>query len=69
MEVIEWQILNYFNSRPHEEVDDMLRIYLYNTVYFNSRPHEEVDTHYSVGYGGIFISTHDLTRRSTNGSL
>ena len=33
--------------------------------YFNSRPHEEVD---SLGISeeyGIFISTHDLTKRST----
>ena len=36
-------IRNYFNSRPHEEVDrskGWINVYL---KYFNSRPHEEVD--------------------------
>ena len=33
--------------------------------YFNSRPHEEVDTADHTPYNAYYISTHDLTRRST----
>ena len=35
-------------------------------IYFNSRPHEEVDAARPVHEPYIFISTHDLTRRSTD---
>ena len=34
-------------------------------MHFNSRPHEEVDLHWNHTYIWSFISTHDLTRRST----
>ena len=38
----------------------------YCLPYFNSRPHKEVDAAwYGQGPAIIFISTHDLTRRST----
>ena len=35
--------LCYFNSRPHEEVDNRYIALRYMLFYFNSRPHEEVD--------------------------
>ena len=55
----------YFNSRPHEEVDSCYYCYLSEKSHFNSRPHEEVDQ--EVSYPGMhhIISTHDLTKRST----
>ena len=60
----------YFNSRPHEEVDC---IWLGNgsTIrYFNSRPHEEVDGKYMLFFYDLDkISTHDLTKRSTNPAI
>ena len=34
---------DYFNSRPHEEVDDNFLQFFSLRPYFNSRPHEEVD--------------------------
>ena len=38
-------VQGYFNSRPHEEVDNgMAADYIFSR-YFNSRPHEEVDEH------------------------
>ena len=56
----------YFNSRPHEEVDEREQINTSGTCHFNSRPHEEVDWH-DILLLGIRrkISTHDLTKRST----
>ena len=33
----------YFNSRPHEEVDNTPFLHFIIDSYFNSRPHEEVD--------------------------
>ena len=36
-------IIQYFNSRPHEEVDVILDILEREIFHFNSRPHEEVD--------------------------
>ena len=33
----------HFNSRPHEEVDNVLRNGGVKNEHFNSRPHEEVD--------------------------
>ena len=41
-----WKVVGtalYFNSRPHEEVDDRHAVILAYLRYFNSRPHEEVD--------------------------
>ena len=106
--------VKYFNSRPHEEVDSGPLLRQYHRYHFNSRPHEEVDqwlTMHSVSRltfqlttsrggrlsgsagpprlpafqlttsrGGRlwfvnrncfsnFISTHDLTRRSTFRSM
>ena len=56
----------YFNSRPHEEVDDVRLKLLFFYFYFNSRPHEEVDQFCKLNSVHLFfISTHDLTRRST----
>ena len=61
----EFTVINYFNSRPHEEVDALSdRIWL-SLSYFNSRPHEEVDDKKGVSMSDIDISTHDLTKRST----
>ena len=34
--------------------------------YFNSRPHEEVDFIYGMEFVVMYISTHDLTKRSTS---
>ena len=55
----------YFNSRPHEEVDQRYVRHRNFFHHFNSRPHEEVDvsTAGDESYGNI--STHDLTKRST----
>ena len=36
-------LIAYFNSRPHEEVDYANLCCLHVRSYFNSRPHEEVD--------------------------
>ena len=33
----------HFNSRPHEEVDNITDLFNSDRKYFNSRPHEEVD--------------------------
>ena len=55
-----------FNSRPHEEVDQHLRIIDGSLPYFNSRPHEEVDGILTWTLSHVtWISTHDLTKRST----
>ena len=54
-----------FNSRPHKEVDlYMLCIWLCK-ISFNSRPHKEVDQIYCIFQYLMFLSIHDLTRRST----
>ena len=54
-----------FNSRPHEEVD-ALCITLAECAYcFNSRPHEEVDAEGLERRRSAYVSTHDLTKRST----
>ena len=55
----------YFNSRPHEEVDYQCWQLLDRLNYFNSRPHEEVDLFLCAVIYGVYISTHDLTKRST----
>ena len=59
----------YFNSRPHKEVDLNPVNMLLLTAYFNSRPHKEVDHQIQDDLNSIRISTHDLTRRSTLGTL
>ena len=58
----------YFNSRPHEEVD-IANLYGYDGDFnFNSRPHEEVDIRETCRFDvECYISTHDLTKRSTAG--
>ena len=56
---------NYFNSRPHEEVDQPHSVDAIIHLYFNSRPHEEVDGYVFIECPICHISTHDLTRRST----
>ena len=55
----------YFNSRPHEEVDDWCTSWRNMDWYFNSRPHEEVDRFAPDCATWDTISTHDLTKRST----
>ena len=55
----------YFNSRPHKEVDTCYTIKICTNQHFNSRPHKEVDTATSFRLDISCISTHDLTRRST----
>ena len=59
--------LGCFNSRPHEEVDDTASASAMVNACFNSRPHEEVDGWYSSSEQYAFVSTHDLTKRSTGG--
>ena len=56
---------NYFNSRPHEEVDTVTGLNMLTRDYFNSRPHEEVDGSAIATTSAVDISTHDLTKRST----
>ena len=55
----------YFNSRPHEEVDEDGNEKVPEYVNFNSRPHEEADCKKGVTWKPSVISTHDLTKRST----
>ena len=55
----------HFNSRPHEEVDEIEQDGEGAVGYFNSRPHEEVDIIHSLFVPLDAISTHDLTKRST----
>ena len=55
----------HFNSRPHEEVDKTNTWSTQTRWYFNSRPHEEVDLFVCCELFVVRISTHDLTRRST----
>ena len=55
-----------FNSRPHEEVDKLSSSSFLLKIYFNSRPHEEVDWNYCCRVVIFYISTHDLTKRSTS---
>ena len=59
-------IIHYFNSRPHEEVDGLQNNAQTADKYFNSRPHEEVDAVFLSVAEYKLISTHDLTRRSTS---
>ncbi len=59
------RFLTYFNSRPHEEVDDTERGRKWRKRHFNSRPHEEVDDATKTRFSEYGISTHDLTKRST----
>ena len=55
-----------FNSRPHAEVD-FPRLWGHRRWRpFNSRPHAEVDNRgIQRSVEGFFLSTHDLTQRST----
>ncbi len=55
-----------FNSRPHAEVDDrgLFMVLFYRS--FNSRPHAEVDIASNFLINCCFLSTHDLTQRSTS---
>ena len=55
-----------FNSRPHTEVDGGRVSRISNCNSFNSRPHTEVDRNYSNHELFCYLSTHDLTRRSTS---
>ena len=59
----------YFNSRPHEEVDCHCPDGSFCRKHFNSRPHEEVDRVNKGTFRLFCISTHDLTRRSTEGPV
>ena len=54
-----------FNSRPHEEVDMCTSALRAACRCFNSRPHEEVDQGDGPDRKQIIVSTHDLTKRST----
>ena len=58
----------HFNSRPHEEVDGPVScLVAFLNLHFNSRPHEEVDDQRLTDHGRAnLISTHDLTKRSTD---
>ena len=59
-----------FNSRPHEEVDAGMTGWQTFAICFNSRPHEEVDMRSSFPSSHVMVvSTHDLTKRSTNKML
>ena len=59
----------HFNSRPHEEVDFGRLAPRTNALNFISRPHEEVDWIICRRIVWKEISTHDLTKRSTNDEL
>ena len=54
-----------FNSRPHTEVDNFTISHSISAGSFNSRPHTEVDNNTTLMIGTPTLSTHDLTRRST----
>ena len=56
---------NTFNSRPHKEVDRSDNTVVSFTTSFNSRPHKEVDREIGCETAHMFLSIHDLTRRST----
>ena len=60
---------SHFNSRPHEEVDFIAFAAFAGSKHFNSRPHEEVDWIICRRIVWKEISTHDLTKRSTNDEL
>ena len=60
-----YDLLWYFNSRPHEEVDQSSGGAPNLLYHFNSRPREEVDQRWRGTETRTLISTHDLTRRST----
>ena len=47
--------LLYFNSRPHEEVDEFIDCYNPPEKNFNSRPHEEVDINQAVGFLTFYV--------------
>ena len=55
-----------FNSRPHEEVDRKEKWQQVQLECFNSRPHEEVDRKRLWKHRSGTVSTHDLTKRSTD---
>ena len=61
-----WRIAWTFNSRPHKEVDILSLTITEKLSTFNSRPHKEVDMDMGVYQCNQGLSTHDLTRRSTN---
>ena len=54
-----------FNSRPHAEVDNIRTGQKPNRNPFNSRPHAEVDLSGIWAQRQLYLSTHDLTQRST----
>ena len=58
----------YFNSQPHEEADECLVTPLVEMLHFNSQPHEEADRLDGIRITVIYISTHSLTKRLTNGN-
>ena len=60
------KVLIDFNSRPHKEVDVDVQNWYCSRLYFNSRPHKEVDNDHKPILKLLRISTHDLTRRSTD---
>ena len=62
------QALEYFNSRPHEEVDAEHSEASREGTHFNSRPHEEVDI--TAGVNLIFQLAFQLTtsRRGRHGN-
>ena len=55
----------YFNSQPHKEADEKLRILAHAHLYFNSQPHKEADRLERKEVFIRYISTHSLTRRLT----
>ena len=56
----------YFNSQPHKEADEKLRILAHAHLYFNSQPHKEADRLERKEVFIRYISTHSLTRRLTD---
>ena len=57
-----FQLTTSHGGRPSLELVTLLR------TSFNSRPHTEVDhMHHTAFYHTAYLSTHDLTRRSTLG--
>ena len=58
--------LRYFNSRPHEEVDDYLAAGS-QTKRISTHDLTKRSTRFlQCGFNCVYISTHDLTKRSTS---
>ena len=55
----------HFNSQPHKEADQFLKLCFVAKTNFNSQPHKEADRNFTRQESVGIISTHSLTRRLT----